>query len=91
MELQVDDMIHQFGAVSEQYAPSVTTTTVTVTDTPASYQVQVPKPCPSCGHCPTCGRGAASLSPSPWWPYQPSPWWQVPYYYPQITRAVGTY
>jgi len=31
-------------------------------------------PCPSCGHCPTCGRGGYGLNPySPWWGYQPTP------------------
>lgn len=26
------------------------------------------RPCPNCGHCPTCGRGGWSR---PWYPYQP--------------------
>lgn len=32
----------------------------------ASYQF-VPQPCPSCGHCPTCGRGGFHTYPyNPW-------------------------
>ena len=31
-----------------------------------------PKPCPACGHCPTCGRGGHQLVPyNPWQPYYP--------------------
>lgn len=40
------------------------------------------EPCPSCGHCPTCGRGGHQVA--PWvipMPYvQPYPWWQQPWY-----------
>jgi hypothetical protein len=43
------------------------------------------KPCPKCGHCPTCGR---SNYPVPYWPY-PYYWpygrWQPPYTSPTIT------
>ena len=38
------------------------------------------KPCPSCGHCPTCGRGGHQVA--PWLPYTP---WYRPY---QIGRPV---
>lgn len=41
--------------------------------TPPSY-VPPSHPCPSCGHCPTCGRGG----------YHQHPWYQ-PYEYPQTT------
>lgn len=34
-------------------------------------------PCPSCGHCPTCGRHGYSY---PY--YAPNPYWQYPTYLP---------
>lgn len=39
------------------------------------------KVCPSCGHCPTCGRGPQVVKfifPSqPWYVPTPIPWWQT--------------
>ena len=34
-----------------------------------------PKPCPNCGHCPCCGRGAYPYIQQPWYPPQPGPIW----------------
>jgi hypothetical protein len=34
------------------------------------------KTCPSCGHCPTCGRSAAPYC----WPIYVAPWHQRPWY-----------
>lgn len=45
------------------------------------------KPCPSCGHCPTCGRGGLGAYPYPYYPmpwYQ-RPWWETPTAQPQVT------
>jgi hypothetical protein len=40
--------------------------------------------CPSCGYCPTCGRGghyhAPYVVPQPWTP-TPYPWWNQPWTY----------
>ena len=36
------------------------------------------KPCPNCGHCPTCGRSNAV----PWYPYYPLPYQPMWYRYP---------
>jgi hypothetical protein len=46
-----------------------------------------PAPCPSCGHCPTCGCGGHYCQPGaiPCWPVPPiyNPNWNVyPYSYP---------
>ncbi len=30
------------------------------------------RPCPSCGHCPTCGRGPGITYFSPLWRYEPN-------------------
>ena len=52
---------------------------MTDNDNPETTAHNAQAPCPSCGHCPTCGRGGV---PSGWYkPYYPvsSPWWQ---YYP---------
>ena len=43
-------------------------------------------PCPSCGYCPTCGRGGARVSPYPWpytspYPWPPRPIWVNPFTY----------
>jgi hypothetical protein len=40
------------------------------------------KPCPSCGHCPTCGRGGYQAAPLWYWwphptPYPPTPFWSI--------------
>lgn len=35
------------------------------------------KPCPKCGHCPTCGRSNAPVNPF-------GPYWQRPWYGPQF-------
>lgn len=35
-----------------------------------------PRPCPSCGHCPTCGRGGYQWFWPAAYPYQPNyPYW----------------
>jgi hypothetical protein len=31
------------------------------------------RPCPSCGHCPTCGRGPGYTYFGPVWRYEPAP------------------
>ena len=37
------------------------------------------KPCPKCGHCPTCGR--SNVSPYSVWPWYPRPYWpNAPFY-----------
>lgn len=44
-----------------------------ITNTDYSYKTY-PQPCPSCGHCPTCGRGGyfqPYYNPYPYY-YQPS-------------------
>ena len=33
----------------------------------------VPPPCPSCGRCPTCGKGGYQTRPT--WPYYPGTTW----------------
>lgn len=43
-------------------------------------------PCPSCGHCPTCGRGGYGF-----WPYRPYPYWGYPPYYVSNTAPVAPY
>ena len=45
----------------------------------------VPQPCPSCGHCPTCGRGGYYGAPYPYWRSVPYPTWPNPY----ITYGTG--
>ena len=40
------------------------------------------KPCPNCGHCPTCGRKNYTPNHWPWgyWPwYPPTHYWQRPH------------
>lgn len=44
-----------------------------------------PQPCPSCGHCPTCGRSA-----SPPAPIHVQPWWQWPYQWTWTTGGITT-
>lgn len=58
------------------------------------------KPCPNCGHCPTCGRSnAAPVYPHGWWwllpPINiPTPWFQpnwqyIPGHITYTTTTVG--
>jgi hypothetical protein len=50
-----------------------------------AYKAAKDKPCPSCGHCPTCGRSAA-----PYWP-NVTPWYPRPYWHdPYITWTCDT-
>ncbi len=51
-------------------------------DYPYPYQLNFGTPCPSCGHCPHCGRGGYPYSLRPVWVVQPygtpgTPVWQV--------------
>jgi hypothetical protein len=43
----------------------------------ANTNAQHPAPCPSCGHCPTCGRGGWGTL--PWYPYPYVPTYPYPY------------
>jgi len=45
------------------------------------------QPCPSCGHCPTCGRGGRQAVPYyyPWWQQPFNPWPE-----PHITWTLDT-
>ena len=49
---------------------------------PLNYQL-VLQPCPSCGHCPTCGKGGYYGQPYPYYPQSPWPWY--PNTYPYVT------
>lgn len=50
---------------------SVTTVTTTAGDGVNYYRVY-PSPCPSCGRCPTCGKGGWGYG---YPPYNPTPIW----------------
>lgn len=39
---------------------------------------QEPKPCPSCGHCPTCGSRPQTWIPMPYQPTPYTPTWPGP-------------
>lgn len=57
-----------------------------------THQFSAAKPCPSCGHCPTCGRHAAPPNYSSWWfrprwQYVPQPYAPT---YPTITWGTTT-
>ena len=45
------------------------------------YAQPHPQPCPSCGRCPTCGRGGYFTQPYPYpyYPYYPQPYPNYPW------------
>lgn len=46
-----------------------------ITDAQAAMNAAHQHPCPSCGHCPTCGRGGYTVAPYPYWPRPYGPYW----------------
>lgn len=44
-------------------------------------------PCPSCGHCPTCGRSGYGTY--PWYPTPYYPWWQGTTWGGTVTIGAG--
>jgi hypothetical protein len=47
------------------------------------------QPCPSCGHCPTCGRGGYFQPYNPWRTFPNVPYWENPTSTPPWTITSG--